>query len=84
MTPFLIGFTRNWPMLLQWVVSHIAAGWPAGDIWVVGNTGTMYANRDGRLGLQNSCYLNHTQLEMLGVGVIVVSCSDGRERGKVY
>lgn len=72
-TPLLIGFTRNWPQLLQCVVSYLAAGWPAGEIWVVENTGTMHANRDGRLGLQNPFYLNHTQLRMLGVGVVVVS-----------
>ncbi|OIW27792.1 hypothetical protein CONLIGDRAFT_655541 [Coniochaeta ligniaria NRRL 30616] len=70
-TPLLIGFTRNWPQLLQCVVSYLAAGWPAGDIWVVENTGVMHANRDGRLGLQNPFYLSHTQLEMLGVRVVV-------------
>lgn len=72
-THLFIGFTRNWPQLLQCVVSYLAAGWPAQEIWVVENTGVMYANRDGRLGLQNPFYMNHTQLSMLGVGVIVVS-----------
>ena len=72
-TPLLIGFTRNWPQLLQCIVSYLAVGWPAGDIYVVENTGVMYANRDGRLGLQNPFYANHTQLGMLGVNVIVVS-----------
>ncbi|KAK3293569.1 uncharacterized protein B0H64DRAFT_216363 [Chaetomium fimeti] len=70
-TPLFVGFTRNWPQLLQCVVSYIAAGWPAEDIYVVENTGVMYANRDGKLTLQNPFYLNHTQLAMLGVGVIV-------------
>ncbi|KAH8773383.1 hypothetical protein F5883DRAFT_602235 [Diaporthe sp. PMI_573] len=70
-TPLLIGFTRNWPQLLQCVSSYIAAGWPPGDIYVVENTGVMYSNRDNLLSLQNPFYLNHTQLAMLGVGVIV-------------
>lgn len=69
-TPLLIGFTRNWPQLLQCVSSYIAAGWPAEDIHVVENTGVMHANRDGRLTLQNPFYLNHTQLAILGVSVI--------------
>ena len=71
-TPLFVGFTRNWPQLLQCVVSYIAAGWPPEDIHVVENTGVMYANREGKLTLQNPFYLNHTQLEMLGVNVIVV------------
>ncbi|KAH6848174.1 hypothetical protein B0I37DRAFT_405967 [Chaetomium sp. MPI-CAGE-AT-0009] len=70
-TPLFVGFTRNWPQLLQCVVSYIAAGWPAEDIYVVENTGVMYANRDGMLTLQNPFYLNHTQLAMLGVSVII-------------
>lgn len=71
-TPLLIGFTRNWPQLLQCVVSYVAAGWPPGDIYVVENTGAMRANTEGRLTLQNPFYLNHTQLGMLGVNVLVV------------
>ncbi|KAK3901893.1 hypothetical protein C8A05DRAFT_15981 [Staphylotrichum tortipilum] len=70
-TVLFVGFTRNWPQLLQCVVSYIAAGWPAEDIWVVENTGVMDANRRGRLSLQNPFYLNHTQLGMLGVNVIM-------------
>ncbi|KAK3387311.1 hypothetical protein B0H63DRAFT_155613 [Podospora didyma] len=70
-TPLLIGFTRNWPQLLQCLVSYIAAGWPPEDVYVVENTGVMYANREGRLTLQNPFYLNHTQLEMLGVNILV-------------
>lgn len=70
-TPLLIGFTRNWPQLLQCVSSYIAAGWPAEDIYIVENTGVMYSNRDNLLTLQNPFYLNHTQLHMLGVNVIV-------------
>jgi hypothetical protein len=77
-----VGFTRNWPQLLQCVVSYIAAGWPPEDIHVVENTGAMHANREGELTLQNPFYLNHTQLAMLGVKVITVrspaslSCRD--------
>lgn len=70
-TPLFIGFTRNWPLLLQCVVSYIAAGWPAEDIYVVENTGVMRSNEQGNLTLQNPFYLNHTQLAMLGVNVIV-------------
>jgi hypothetical protein len=80
-TPLLIGFTRNWPQLLQCVVSYLAAGWPADQIWVVENTGTMHANRGGRLSLQNPFYLNHTQLGMLGVNVLVVGGVVSGERG---
>jgi hypothetical protein len=72
-TPLFVGFTRNWPQLLQCVVSYIAAGWPPEDIYVVENTGVMYANRDHKLTLQNPFYLNYTQLGMLGVNVIIVS-----------
>lgn len=70
-TPLLIGFTRNWPQLLQCISSYISAGWPAEDIYIVENTGVMYANRDNRLTLQNPFYLNHTQLHKLGVNVLV-------------
>ncbi|VBB78245.1 Putative protein of unknown function [Podospora comata] len=69
--PLLIGFTRNWPLLLQCVTSYIAAGWPPSSIYVVENTGTMFSNSQGRLTLQNPFYLNHTQLGMLGVNVII-------------
>lgn len=70
-TPLLIGFTRNWPLLLQCVTSYMAAGWPARDIYVIENTGTMGANRADRLSLQNPFFLNHTQLvDTLGVNVI--------------
>ena len=74
-TPLFVGFTRNWPQLLQCVVSYIAAGWPPEDIYVVENTGAMFANREGKLTLQNPFYLNHTQLAMLGVNVIMVCLS---------
>ncbi|KAI0479436.1 hypothetical protein GGR56DRAFT_635025 [Xylariaceae sp. FL0804] len=69
-TPLLIGFTTNWPLLLQCVCSYVAAGWPPADIYVVENTGTFLANREETLGLQNPFFLNLTALHMLGVNVV--------------
>ncbi|KAK2035838.1 hypothetical protein LZ31DRAFT_308082 [Colletotrichum somersetense] len=68
--PLFIGFTRQWPLLLQCVVSYITAGWPAEGIYVVENTGAQLANARGQLTLQNPFYLNHTTLARLGVNVI--------------
>jgi len=50
-TPLFIGFTRNWPILQQAVVSYITAGWPPEDIYVVDNTvrGMLFANIVTRL-----------------------------------
>ena len=70
-TPLLIGFTRDWPLLLQCVSSYVAAGWPASDIYVVENTGTFGANQRRELSLQNPFFLNHTALHQLGVNVII-------------
>ncbi|KAF7865376.1 hypothetical protein EAF04_006353 [Stromatinia cepivora] len=70
-TPLFIAFTRNWLLLQQTVVSWITSGWPAEDIYVIENTGTMRSNELGRLSLQNPFFLNHTRLHMLGVNVIV-------------
>ena len=70
-TPLFIGFTRNWPLLQQVVVSYVVAGWPPEDIYVVENTGTMYSNRHGLLTLQNPFYLDYHRLtEIFGVNVI--------------
>lgn len=71
-TPLFIGFTRNWPILQQCVLSYIAAGWPPEDIYVVDNTGTMKSNfPPGQLTLQNPFYLNVQRLtEVFGVNVI--------------
>ncbi len=70
-TPVFIGFTRNWPLLQQVVVSYITAGWPPEDIHVVENTGVMKSNRDGLLTLQNPFYLDHHRLtKILGINVI--------------
>jgi hypothetical protein len=70
-TPLFIGFTRNWRILQQVVVSYITAGWPPSDIYVIENTGVMDSNKHGRLSLQNPFFLNHTRLHMLGVNVII-------------
>ena len=70
-TPLFIGFTRNWRLLQQVVVSYITSGWPAEDIYVVENTGVMDSNALGLLSLQNPFFLNHTRLEMFGVNILV-------------
>ena len=70
-TPLFIGFTRNWLLLQQTVVSYITSGWPPTDIYVVENTGTMNANELGKLTLQNPFYLDHHRLtHIFGVNVI--------------
>ncbi|KAK5656596.1 hypothetical protein OQA88_4575 [Cercophora sp. LCS_1] len=68
--PLFIGFTRQWPILLQAVVSYVTAGWPADGIFVVENTGVQNSNKEGNLSLQNPFYLNHTTLQRLGVNVV--------------
>jgi len=70
-TPLFIGFTRNWRILQQVVVSYITAGWPPEDIYVVENTGVFDSNAKGLLCLQNPFFLNHTRLHLLGVNIIV-------------
>jgi hypothetical protein len=70
-TPLFIGFTRNWLLLQQTVVSYITAGWPPEDIYVVENTGTMSSNKNSRLTLQNPFYLDYNRLtKVYGVNVI--------------
>lgn len=64
-TPLFIGFTRNWPLLQQTVVSYITAGWPPEDIYVVENTGVMHSNRHNLLTLQNPFYLDYQRLTKL-------------------
>lgn len=61
-TPLFIGFTRNWPVLKQAVVSYITAGWPPSDIYVVDNTGTMMSNELNKLTSDNPFYLDHEYL----------------------
>ncbi|KAI4131283.1 MAG: hypothetical protein LQ338_001308 [Usnochroma carphineum] len=70
-TPLFIGFTRNWRLLQQVVVSYMTAGWPPEDIYVVDNSGVMLSNQNGLLGLQNPFYLNYKRLtDVLGVKVL--------------
>ncbi|APA12124.1 hypothetical protein SS1G_10910 [Sclerotinia sclerotiorum 1980 UF-70] len=72
-TPLFIGFTRNWLLLQQCVLSYITAGWPAEDIYVVDNTGTMKSNFSpkSKITLQNPSYLNVDRLtNVFGVKVI--------------
>lgn len=69
-TPLFIGFTRNWPMLQQTVVSYITAGWPSEDIYVVDNTGVMDSNELGLLTLQNPFFVDYPRLRTLGVNIL--------------
>jgi len=70
-TPLFIGFTRNWAILQQAVVSYITAGWPPEDIYVIENTGTMASNKHRQLTLQNPFYIDHRRLtDIFGVNVI--------------
>ena len=72
-TPLFIGFTRNWSLLQQTLVSLLTAGWPPSDIYVVENTGVMDANAKGRLSPQNPFYLDHHRLQkVFGVNVVVM------------
>ncbi|KAK6495725.1 hypothetical protein TWF481_002772 [Arthrobotrys musiformis] len=68
-TPLFIGFTRNWYLLEQAVVSYLAAGWPASELMVIDNSGVMDSNLRGLLSPANPWYLNHTRLSQLGVAV---------------
>ncbi|KAI5859631.1 hypothetical protein GGS23DRAFT_585291 [Durotheca rogersii] len=70
MPPLFIGFTRQWPMLLQCIVSYLTAGWPPESIFVVENTGVQDSNARDKLSLQNPFYLNHVVLRRLGVNII--------------
>ncbi|RPB00232.1 hypothetical protein L873DRAFT_1789159 [Choiromyces venosus 120613-1] len=70
-TPLFIGFTRNWPILQQSIVSYIAAGWPPVDIYVVDNTGTMDSNELVLLTLQNPFFVDYSRLRTLGVNIII-------------
>jgi hypothetical protein len=72
-TPLFIGFTRNWPLLQQSVLSYITAGWPPEDIYVVDNTGTMRSNfpPNPKLTLQNPFFINVPRLtDVFQVNVI--------------
>jgi len=69
-TPLFIGFTRNWRLLQQTVVSYVTAGWPPEDIYIIENTGVMRSNELGLLSIQNPFFLNHTRLHMFGVNIV--------------
>lgn len=66
-TKLFIAFGRNWFMLQQCIVSYLAAGWPAHDITVWDNSGTMVSNERGQLSVDNPAYLNVTRLRQFGV-----------------
>lgn len=66
-TKLFIAFGRNWFVLHQCVVSYIAAGWPASDITIFDNSGTMNSNQLGALSIDNPAYANVTRLTELGV-----------------
>ncbi len=70
-TRLYIGFTRYWPLLQQVVISYITAGWPPEDIYVVENTGTFDANKNGLLTSRNPFYMDYHRLtKIFGVNVM--------------
>lgn len=72
-TRLYIGFTRYWPLLQQVILGYITAGWPPEDIYVVENTGTFDANKNGFLTSQNPFYLDYERLtNVFGVNVITM------------
>lgn len=70
-TPLFIAFTRNNDMLIQAVLSYIAAGWPRSDIIVVDNSGTMDANLRNDLTKANPFFLDYNILRSrYGVSIL--------------
>ena len=70
-SPLFIGFTRNWRLLQQVIVSYITAGWPSEDIYVVDNSGVMNSNKLGLLTLQNPFYIDYKRLtQVFGITVL--------------
>lgn len=70
-TPLFIGFTRNYPILQQAILSYIASGWPPSEIYIIDNTGTMDSNAHNLLSPSNPFYLPHAHLTTsLGVTVL--------------
>jgi hypothetical protein len=58
-------------MLIQAVLSYIAAGWPREDIMIIDNTGTMDANPLQRLSPTNPFYLDyHTLRTRYGISIL--------------
>lgn len=52
-------------------MSYITAGWPPSDIYVVENTGTFDANKNGKLTSSNPFYMDYHRLtSIFGVNVI--------------
>ncbi|THZ41807.1 hypothetical protein D6C90_05467 [Aureobasidium pullulans] len=69
--PLFISFTRNNAMLLQTLHSYISSGWPASDIIVMDNSGTMNANPLSLLSTSNPFYLDYKTLrEVYGVSIL--------------
>ncbi|THY11896.1 hypothetical protein D6D02_05491 [Aureobasidium pullulans] len=64
-TPLFISFTRNTAMLLQSLHSYISSGWPASDIIIIDNSGTMNANPSSLLSTSNPFYLDYKTLREL-------------------
>lgn len=70
-TPLYIAFTRNNDMLIQAVLSYIAAGWPRTDIIVVDNSGTMDANSRHQLTPANPFFLDYKLLrDKYGIDIL--------------
>ena len=71
LTPLLIGFTRNYPILQQCILSYISSGWPPSQIYIIDNTGTMDSNRLGLLSPENPFYLPYTHMEnVFGINIV--------------
>ncbi|TIA05295.1 hypothetical protein D6C82_00198 [Aureobasidium pullulans] len=69
--PLFISFTRNNAMLLQTLHSYISSGWPASDIIIIDNSGTMNANPSSLLSASNPFYLDYQTLrEVYGVSIL--------------
>ncbi|THZ40990.1 hypothetical protein D6C87_06040, partial [Aureobasidium pullulans] len=69
--PLFISFTRNNAMLLQTLHSYISSGWPASDIIMIDNSGTMDANPLSLLSTSNPFYLDYKTLrEVYGVSIL--------------
>ncbi|KAK6359094.1 hypothetical protein TWF696_000261 [Orbilia brochopaga] len=62
LTPLFVPFTRNAGILVQTVLSYIAAGWPRSQIYVIDNSGTMDANARGKLTAANPFSLDYELL----------------------
>ncbi|THV75848.1 hypothetical protein D6D28_01542 [Aureobasidium pullulans] len=69
--PLFISFARNNAMLLQTLHSYISSGWPASDIIIIDNSGTMDANPLSLLSTSNPFYLDYKTLRAAyGVSIL--------------